>query len=373
MRKRNQKRLTPEQATFLNIEVKIKKNNDGFPKYTLTTEQAKKLEQYKQEPNEIFQRLADEAGADISEIKHGWLKTEGASFFFTNPLYKSAERNQFAEELMEYVSNHSPKYSTIKRENTNDEGHLLIVNPADIHMGKLAMAMETGDDYNQQIATQRVKEGVAGIIEKSKGFHIEKIIFVGGNDILHVDTPRRTTTSGTPQDTDSNWYDNFIKAFKLYTEVLETLIPVADVHFVFCPSNHDYTNGFFLCQAVEQFFRLNNNITFDCSIAHRKYAVYGENLIGFTHGDGGSQANLPLTMAHEAKEWSQCKHRYIFCHHVHHKTAKDYMGVAVESMRSPSGTDSWHHRNQFANNIKAVEGFIHHPNFGQIARLNHIF
>jgi hypothetical protein len=33
----------------------------------------------------------------------------------------------------------------------------------------------------------------------------QKILFIGGNDILHVDTPKRTTTSGTSQDTDGMW------------------------------------------------------------------------------------------------------------------------------------------------------------------------
>ena len=51
----------------------------------------------------------------------------------------------------------------------------------------------------------------------------------------------------------------------------------------------------------------------------------------------------------------------------------DFIGVTVESLRSPSGTDSWHHRNGYQHSPKAIEGFIHHPEHGQIARLTHIF
>ena len=78
-------------------------------------------------------------------------------------------------------------------------------------------------------------------------------------------------------------------------------------------------------------------------------------------------------MAHESPDWGKCKHRYIYTHHLHHKTAKDFMSVCVEGMRSPSGTDGWHHRNGYQHAPKAVEGFIHHRDFGQIARLNHLF
>jgi hypothetical protein len=40
------------------------------------------------------------------------------------------------------------------------------------------------------------------------------------------------------------WYSNFLKAKQVYVDVLEMLIPVADVHFTFNPSNHDYQRVF---------------------------------------------------------------------------------------------------------------------------------
>lgn len=360
-------RLTPDQAEFLGLEVKEKQN--GNARYYISEIQHRQIQEFKLG---VIRTQTETDKIPLNDVKHLWHKTKDASYFITNPLYKSEETESFFDRLKSVISENKHKYPQVKRKAQND-AHLLIINPADIHLGKLATAFETGEDYNVQIAIQRVKDGVQGIIDKSSGFNIDKIIFVGGNDVLHIDTPRSTTTAGTFQDSDGMWYDNFLKAFKLYVEVLEMLIPVADVHFVYCPSNHDYTNGFFLCQTVEQYFRQNKNITFDCSIAHRKYYTYGLNLLGFTHGDGGRLQDLPLSMAHEAKDWSNCKHRYIFTHHLHHKVAKDYMGVCVETMRSPSGTDSWHHRGQYANNIKAVEGFLHHKEHGQTARFSHIF
>jgi hypothetical protein len=283
----------------------------------------------------------------------------------------------FYEQMLKDIADIPNKPKTIGRADIKDikkdDEHLLMIDPADIHIGKLADSFETGEDYNNQIAVQRVREGVEGILHKARGFKINKILFVGGNDILHIDTPRRMTTSGTPQDTDGMWYSNFLIAKQLYIEVLNRLLQVADVHFVYNPSNHDYTHGFFLADVIQTYFRDCSNITFDCSIAHRKYFVYDENLIGTAHGDGGKTQDLPLTMAHESPDWSSCRHRYFYIHHFHHKVSKDYMGVCVEALRSPSGTDSWHHRNQYQHAPKAIEGFVHHPKFGQIARLTHLF
>lgn len=291
-----------------------------------------------------------------------WLKKigKGKSYF------------DIKDEMLAEIKEYAPKYPSINYEIKN-EGHLLVVDPADIHIGKLASSFETGETYNNQIAVDRIRAGVAGILEKSKGFNIDKILLVVGNDILHIDTPKRTTTSGTPQDTDGMWYDNFKIAKQIYVEVIESLIQLAPVHVQYDPSNHDYTNGFFLADTLSSWFSNSTSVTFNCGIAHRKYFVYGDNLIGTTHGDGAKETDLPLLMAHEAKEWSACTHRYFYTHHIHHKKSRDYMGVCVESLRSPSGTDSWHHRNGYVFAPKAIEGFIHHKTNGQIARITHIF
>ena len=314
-------------------------------------------------------------GVDPTTAPMLWLKTKTESVRVTNPLFEKPEEKEFkqlADALIEDLQKFTPIFPVFERSYIKD-GHCLVLSPADIHIGKLCNEWETGEKYNQNIAVQRTLEGVKGILDKSSGFNIDKIVFIGGNDILHIDNPKRTTTSGTPQDTDGMWYENFMIAKQLYVDVLKMLIPVADVHFVFNPSNHDYTNGFFLAQVIQSYFKDCINITFDVSISHRKYYKYYDNLIGSTHGDGAKLENLPLLMASESKDWTNSKHRYIYTHHVHHKIAKDFIGCTIESLRSPSGTDSWHHRNGYQHAPKAIEGFLHHKNFGQIARLTHIF
>jgi len=304
-----------------------------------------------------------------------WLKTKTESVRVTNPLFKTPEQLNYEtlhKSILSDLKEYSPKYNTYVREELKD-ANLLVIDPADIHIGKLCSAFEVGEQYDNQIAVNRVLDGVNGILNKVSSFNIDKILFVIGNDVLHIDNPKRTTTSGTPQDTDGMWHSNFLIAKQLYIDIIEKLICVADVEVVFNPSNHDYTNGFFLAQLIETHFRNCENIKFDCNISHRKYFVYGKNLIGTTHGDGAKVAELPLLMANESQDWSKCKHRYIYIHHFHHKIAKDYTSVCVEALRSPSGTDSWHHRNGYEHSPKAVEGFIHSKEHGQIARITHLF
>jgi len=318
-------------------------------------------------------QACEERGIDISSVGIAWSKDKKWSIQFKPSKDSGPTFEQMLKDHVEEIKQHAFNYEKIIRNNDPD-GCLLVIDPADVHIGKLASSFETGEDYNSQIAVQRVKSGVEGILQKASGFTIDKIVFVAGNDILHIDTPKRTTTSGTPQDTDGMWYDNFLIAKKLYIDVLDTLLQIADVHFMYNPSNHDYQSGFFLADSIASWYNKCKNITFDTSIAHRKYYRYHNNLIGTTHGDGAKPQDLPLLMAQEAGEdWSNAKNRYVYIHHIHHKMSKDFIGVTVEALRSPSGTDGWHHRKGYQHAPKAVEGFIHSKSHGQMARLTHLF
>ena len=360
----NRMRLNPKEIEFLGL---AKKNNN---KYYMNQDNLRKLYTFRGLDEALINECL-EKGLSPSKVRHYWYKSEHFSLNIQED--KADHLENFKESLISDLENYSPKYPKIKRTKSKD-GHLLVIDPADVHIGKLCSALETGEDYNTNIAIQRVREGVQGILDKASGFNIDKINFIGGNDILHIDMPSRKTTSGTPQDTDGMWYENFLDAKRIYVEVLEMLIQIADVHFTYNPSNHDYMTGFMLADVIKTHFRNCKNITFDTSIAHRKYFQYHNNLIGTTHGDGAKNTDLPLLMAGESpKEWAVTKFRYIYTHHVHHKMSKDFQAnVTVESLRSPSGTDSWHNRNGYTSK-KAIEGFIHSKENGQVARLTHYF
>ena len=312
---------------------------------------------------------ADEVGFNADEVGHYWYKSKHISAH-VKPEKVSYEN--LRDDLIRELSAYSPIFENIHYPE-KDHPHLLVIDPADVHIGKLATEFGTGDTYNSEIAQKRVIEGVLGVLRKARGYDIDQILFVAGNDIIHTDNTKRTTTNGTPQDTDGMWYDNFMDAKDLYVRVIEMLLKVAPVHYCFNPSNHDYVQGFLLSDVIYTYFRNHEGMTFDNNLKHRKYYVYGQNLIGTTHGDGAKRDSLPGLMSVESKDWSRCKHRYIYTHHIHHKDAKDYPGVTVESLRSPSGADGWHHKAGYQHAPKAIEGFLHHPEKGQVARFTHLF
>lgn len=312
----------------------------------------------------------EEKGIPVDDVKTYWYKGKHFSINVKSPTTTYIDvKDIIVAEMLK----HAPAYKTFKRENVQDP-HLLVIDPADVHIGKLAMATETGEDYNISIALDRVISGVESLIGKCSGFKIDKVLYIIGNDILHTDNTKRTTTGGTAQDTEGMWHSNFLVAKKLHVAVIERLMTIADVCVQYDPSNHDYMTGFFLADTLSSWFANCKHVTFNATISHRKYFRYHNNLIGTTHGDGAKEADLPMLMAHETgSDWAECKHKYFYTHHIHHKKSKDYMGVTVESMRSPSGPDSWHASHGYLHAPKAIEAFIHHPKDGQVARLTNVF
>jgi hypothetical protein len=100
-----------------------------------------------------IKRESNELGLDDGDVKHGWLKSKNASLFFKNPNFKESEETNYKElqeQVLKDIREFKPEYPTIFR-NPSTDGHLLVVDPADIHIGKLCEAFETGEDYSLHI------------------------------------------------------------------------------------------------------------------------------------------------------------------------------------------------------------------------------
>ena len=165
---------------------------------------------------------------DVVSVKH-WQSASGEfRFSIVTKEDITANETDILKTVSSFIENHSPHYPSIKRK-IKLNNHLLVINPADIHIGKYANHIETGDGYNVEIACERVLEGLQGLIDKSKGFEVDRVLFCIGNDILHIDNVYNTTTAGTNQDVDGKWWEHFEIALALYVKCVEILREIAPV------------------------------------------------------------------------------------------------------------------------------------------------
>lgn len=312
----------------------------GEKRYRLKEDEWNLIDEYRtdKKAKSLLADECNEVGIDVNSVSHYWYKSKKFSIF-AKP--NEFTKDEFLKSIEDLISNYSPSYPHIDYPKRED-GHLLIINPADVHIGKFADSLETGEDYNIEIAKERVREGVKGILRNAEGYPIEKILFCIGNDILHTDNVGGSTTKGTPQDTDGKWFRHFTEALELYVEIVEMLIQIAPVDCVHSMSNHDYMSGFHLAHALKSWYRNTDAVSVDAEPKHRKYYSWKNSLIGLTHGDGAKLNNLPLHMAQEEPiMWANTKYRYWYLHHLHHKqrykfmSSFDNIGVTVEFLREP--------------------------------------
>lgn len=332
-----------------------------------------------------------------------WTKThkDGST---THSVMHTADKTdeEFVQEITGALEEYKPLDRTMfaPRVNLGAKGeNLLVVDLADVHFGKLCAETETNHTYNVDVARHRVIEGTRALLSAADG--VGRVLFVMGNDILHTDNGR-TTTSGTPQDTDVTYFTAWRAAQHATIDAIAECAAVAETDLIHCMSNHDWRSGWALSQTIAATMRHHDNVRatgYNLSERHRKYYGYGRNGFMVTHGDGAKEESLTALFLREARGMvSKTDLLYALLHHFHHKkrsrrgidvfqSEKDHTAftqintgaarvegveMQAEYVRSPSAPDGWHDRNGYVNR-QGVEAFLHCPHDGQKARYTEWF
>lgn len=317
--------------------------------------------------------------------KVAWVKDKdlGISSLVKNPDFKDPNEISFQEIRDDYVSAIKEAVKDVKWDKpkkTPSSGNLFVPCIFDLHLGKLAWGEETGEDYDAKIAVKRFRIALEDLIQKANGYNVDRVLFPIGNDIYNSDKakPFPQTTNGTPQMDDIRWQKLFRLGIQLITEAVIRLSKVAPVDVVTVFSNHDHERVFYLGETLTAVFDNNKNVTINNSPKVRKYYQWGECLIGTAHGHNEKPDDLPLIMAQEAKEmWSSTFYREWLLGHLHHKQrkltqeTKDYRGVRVTYLTSPSAADAWHAERAFVGAIKGAEAYIYNKDEGIIGSVMH--
>lgn len=359
---------------------------------------SKKGDEYIEEETQETKKLLEEQckinGVDPEHVPYYWAKSKTVSMFVKRP--EGPDMNKILEDFKKEAKLYSPVY---KRATYKNGEHCIVMAPHDLHIGKKAIASLHGVDYNNKTAVDKTRKGVSNLIKTASMMGIDSIVLSMGHDALHVDNSANTTTRGTRQDATGMWDENFRDAKHLYIAVIEELALYAKVNLIYSPGNHDEHLGLALVDTIGSWFHNHDGVSTgynDKSINsdHRKYIQYGNNLLGFTHGDKAKGLKLGSLMAHEqAKAWAESQYRMWFLGHLHHKIAEAYtpfgivkgekdeigcsiirpstpidpkMMVGAETIRSASPADKWHHDEGYISDA-AIECFAIHPTRGKVA------
>lgn len=220
---------------------------------------------------------------------------------------------------------------------------LLAIYPmGDPHIGMLAWAPESGEDFDLRICEDLMAGAIADLV--TRGPRTERALLVNLGDLLHSDNAQQTTTHGTRLDTDGRHAKVLDAGMRLITHTIDCLLGHHDLVTVDSQiGNHDEYSAIMLAIGLRAYYRNEPRVEILVNPATRHYHEFGRNLIGTVHGDKTKPDALPEIMAAEAPEaWGRTAHRVWLCGHVHHSSVKDYRGCRVETFRTLAARDAWH-------------------------------
>lgn len=283
------------------------------------------------------------------------LKTEAINLFddLSEDLRKLAPK---------YIIPKWPKASKKKR----SEEYMLELAAPDLHFGKFAWEQPTNAGYTMDIAEELFRTSIIGLVNLVGSKNIKQIVLPIGSDLFHVDTPRNETTRGTPQDTDGAIRQHFRRLRIMVRDTVDYLLNIAPVSVVVVPGNHDKYMSFYLGEALSIQYDRTKHVVVDNTPTTRKYYHYGNNFIGFTHGDKPKPDKLPMLMAFEGREMGFADSQFFEWHIGHRHTKKETIytpiieleGVRIREIPSLSAPDQWHDDNGYNLSQRAAESFL---------------
>ena len=262
--------------------------------------------------------------------------------------------------------NYAPHYDAVPRTTyLVSEKVMGVIAVFDPHFGMLSWRAETGVDYDLGIAVQDYGAAVEGLLRVAGQYKLDKLLYIVGNDFLHVDNASfggkgGATTAGTAQDIDSRRPKMFTRGRQALVRGIDQARMQAPVEVLVVPGNHDREEMYRMGEVLSAWYRNDPEVTVTFSPNKRKYVQYGANALMLTHGEDFKRKRdpLPLIMATEIEEhipgaWaaSQKGYREILTGHNHAAFSGGYYpmadqtesrGVRVVSLAGLTPVDAWH-------------------------------
>ena len=229
----------------------------------------------------------------------------------------------------------------------DDIENMILIDITDLHLNKFS------DDYDMEMARTRFNNAIDTFLSNTEA---EECIFVIGEDYFNIDTINKTTTKGTPQDTEVDIYKMFDFGLNLMIETLHTLSVFFDkVNVILIQGNHDKLLSYMLVKALEHYNFEKGNIVFNSEIKSRKYIEYGNSLIGLGHLDTENKKQKQFLMQNEVKEmYGKSKYNYFISGHLHNYSVEEIGGIQYIRLPSLSGSDNWHNEMGYITQTKGA-------------------
>lgn len=266
-----------------------------------------------------------------------------------------------------FVNQTQSKYREKEERDVKNEV-LYLVSLADLHIG----------NYQKEGYLNSIKNRVFETFESIAGIGVKKVIILNTGDILHTNGSQGTTLGGTQLDSELPFEDAFTQGLDLITSLIDYASTLSlTVTYVNVRGNHSFDTEYCLGEALKKIYEKQLHVEILSQRDTRIYYYWNNNAFMFSHGDKAVE-RLPLLFATEGKDFfNKAENHHILLGHTHHNSSKqfvndrkEYAGIEVRVLGSPTSNDQWHKENGFTNNKKSIISFLFTPDEGKYAEYN---
>jgi hypothetical protein len=249
------------------------------------------------------------------------------------------------------------------------DSDLLTLYPiTDAHIGMMAWGKETGEDYDTQIAHDRLVSWMGRAVSAAPTSKTAIVLDVG--DLNHSDDQKNMTPgSGHILDADTRHFKTLevtIAAMATAVEMAATKHERVIVRIL--PGNHNPTSYMAVLFALAERYRDNPRIEVQKVPGEFFVHQFGKCLIAAHHGDKAKAERLVMFVADSyAEAWGKTTHRFLFTGHRHHSRIEDIGGVLVEQLRAMTAKDAYAVSHAYSARAQ-LQAITYHRDLGEIER-----
>lgn len=239
----------------------------------------------------------------------------------------------------------------------------------DPHIGLLAHARETGDNFDLKIACTDLRRSVDMLVQRAPAARHATFVEVG--DLWHAqDDTQRTPRGQNKLDVDGRRAKILDEGLATVEYMIRRLLTSHEtVNVVLVPGNHDPDMAIITRALIGALFRDNPRVTILDNADPWIYLPFGRNLFLFNHGDKKAKPQDlgDIMLADQPALTGHCLNRYALTGHVHHKNRAEFRWGWWESFNSLCAQDFWH-RGEGYRSKRLVELVTYHREFGESRR-----
>lgn len=240
---------------------------------------------------------------------------------------------------------------------------------ADLHVGMLANAEESGDDWDAKKAESLLNSWIVQSLQSAPDAHTGVLSLLG--DLLHSDSlVPATPASGHVLDADSRYFKMIDVAMRMVRFAIDACLRrYPQVRVVISQGNHDETGMLWLTAAIAALYENEPRLTVDASPDVFKMVRHGKTILFFHHGHKVRFDSIESTMISRfRRDFGETEYAYCHVGHLHHQKIVESKNMIVEQHRTLSAKDAYAARGGWFSG-RSANVITYHSEYGEVSRL----